>query len=223
MGFFAGLGTLLSNALPQIGSGLAKAAPSLLGGLLGSGTPGPEQIDYDELAKRQLRTQGLVDENLGLARQLQDPQSAINMQMRNMLAQNAMNQGAQVSSQMQKLGAMSGMSPGQIAMQQRIGMNQATGGVNQNWMNALQKRFSQGTGIMGQMTGLQQGLDENMGNAYLTNLNMRNQFAQDRQQGGLGGLMGGFMMGQKMDLGGGLEDFISQLFQKKSDTEGEII
>ena len=198
-----------------VGSLLAKAAPTLIGGALGSGTPGPEQIDYDELAKRQLRTQGLVDENLGLARQLQDPQSAVNLQMRNMLSQNAMNQGAQVSGQMQKLGSMTGMSPGQIAMQQRMGMHQATGGVNQNWMNALQKRFTQGTGIMGQMTGLQQGLDENMGNAYLTNLNMRNQFAQDQQQGGLGGLLGGYQLGQKMDLGEGkgFSHFLSQLFQ----------
>ena len=204
MGFFATVGSLL-----------AKAAPTLIGGALGSGTPSPEEVDYDELAKRQLKTQGLVDENLGLARQLQDPQSAINMQMRNMLAQNAMNQGAQVSGQMQKLGSMTGMSPGQIAMQQRMGMHQATGGVNQNWMDALQKRFTQGTGIMGQMTGLQQGLDENMGNAYLSNLNMRNQFAQDQQQNQIGGLLGGFNLGQKMDLGDnkGFSHFLSQLFQ----------
>ena len=205
MGFFATVGSLL-----------AKAAPTLMSGAIGSaGTPSPQEIDYDKLAERQLKTQGLVDENLGLARQLQDPQSAINMQMRNMLSQNAMNQGAQVGTQMQKLGSMTGMSPGQIAMQQRMGMHQATGGVNQNWMNALQQRFTQGTGIMGQMTGLQQGLDENMGNAYLTNLNMRNQFAQDQQQGGLGGLLGGYQLGQKMDLGDnkGFSHFLSQLFQ----------
>ena len=197
----------------------AAIAPSLIGGLLGSGTPKPDEIDENELKARQLKTQGLVDENLGLARQLQNPQSAINMQMRNMLSQNAMNQGAQVGTQMQKLGSMTGMSPGQIAMQQRMGMHQATGGVNQNWMDALQKRFTQGTGIMGQMTGIQQGLDENMGNAYLSNLNMRNQFAQDQHQNQMGGLLGGFNLGRKMDLGLGGEgqgkfaNFLGNLFQ----------
>ena len=54
MGFFATVGSLL-----------AKAAPTLIGGALGSGTPSPEEVDYDELAKRQLKTQGLVDERLG--------------------------------------------------------------------------------------------------------------------------------------------------------------
>jgi len=199
---------------------LAKAtAPSLLGGLLGSGTPGPKQIDEDALLEKQARTQGLVDENLGLARQLQDPQSAINLQMRNMLSQNAMNQGAQVGNQMAKLGAQTGMSAGQTAMQQRMGMHQATGGVNQNWMDALQKRFTQGTGIMGRMTGMQQGLDENIGNAYLSNLNMQNQFAQDQDQNQMGGLLGGFNLGRKMDLGLGGEgqgkfaNFLGNLFQ----------
>jgi len=201
-------------------SALASAAPSLIGGLLGSGTPKPNEIDENELKARQLKTQGLVDENLGLSRQLRDPQSAINLQMRNMLSQNAMNQGAQVGQQMGKLGAMRNMSPGQTLMQARIGQNQAMGGVNQQWMKSLQDRFTQGSGLMSKMTGIQQGLDENVGNAYLSNLNMRNQFAQDQQQGGLGGLLGGFQLGQKMDFSnlgelgeGGFSNFMSQLFQ----------
>ncbi len=198
MGFFAGLGTLLS-----------KAAPTLLGSALGASTPGSEEIDENKIAASQQRTQGLIDENLGLSRQLRDPQSAINIQMRNLLNQNAMNQGSQIGSQMQKLGSMTGMSPGQIAMQQRIGMNSAMGGVNQNFLNALQKRFSQGTGIMGQMTGLQQGLDENMGNAYLANLNMRNQDSQNAFSGLLQGGMAGFKIGES----DAFSDIFSNLFK----------
>ena len=121
---------------------------------------------------------------------------------------------------MGKLGAMRNMSPGQTLMQARIGQNQAMGGVNQQWMKSLQDRFTQGSGLMSKMTGIQQGLDENVGNAYLSNLNMRNQFAQDQQQGGLGGLLGGFQLGQKMDFSnlgelgeGGFSNFMSQLFQ----------
>ena len=188
---------------------LGAMAPTLLGGLLGASTPGSEEIDENKIAASQQRTQGLIDENLGLSRQLRDPQSAINMQMRNLLNQNAMNQGSQIGSQMQKLGSMTGMSPGQIAMQQRIGMNSAMGGVNQNFLNALQKRFSQGTGIMGQMTGLQQGLDENMGNAYLANLNMRNQDSQNAFSGLLQGGMAGFKIGES----DAFSDIFSNLFK----------
>lgn len=188
---------------------LGAMAPTLLGGLLGASTPGSEEIDENKIAASQQRTQGLIDENLGLSRQLRDPQSAINMQMRNLLNQNAMNQGSQISNQMQKLGSMTNMSPGQIAMQQRIGMNSAMGGVNQNFLNALQKRFSQGTGIMGQMTGLQQGLDENMGNAYLSNLNMRNQDSQNAFSGLLQGGMAGFKIGES----DAFSDIFSNLFK----------
>ena len=94
-------------------------------------------------------------------------------------------------------------------MQQRIGMNSAMGGVNQNFLNALQKRFSQGTGIMGQMTGLQQGLDENMGNAYLANLNMRNQDSQNAFSGLLQGGMAGFKIGES----DAFSDIFSNLFK----------
>jgi len=188
---------------------LGAMAPTILGGLLGASTPGSEEIDENKIAASQQRTQGLIDENLGLSRQLRDPQSAINMQMRNLLNQNAMNQGSQISNQMQKLGSMTNMSPGQIAMQQRMGMNSAMGGVNQNFLNALQKRFSQGTGIMGQMTGLQQGLDENMGNAYLSNLNMRNQDSQNAFSGLLQGGMAGFKIGES----DAFSDIFSNLFK----------
>tara|TARA_E500000331_G_scaffold357956_1_gene421833 strand:+ start:2247 stop:2861 length:615 start_codon:yes stop_codon:yes gene_type:complete len=197
---------------------LGAMAPTILGGLLGASTPGSEEIDENKIAASQQRTQGLIDENLGLSRQLRDPQSAINMQMRNLLNQNAMNQGSQISNQMQKLGSMTNMSPGQIAMQQRIGMNSAMGGVNQNFLNALQKRFSQGTGIMGQMTGLQQGLDENMGNAYLSNLNMRNQDSQNAFSGLLQGGMAGFKIGES----DAFSDIFSNLFKSKTDTQGDI-
>ena len=162
------MGPILGQALMTIGGGL-------LGKLT---TPKPKPINLDKLKSLQGNTQGLVDEQLGLSRQLQDPNSAINMQMRNMLSQNSSQQGAQVGQSMEKMGAMTGMSAGQTMMQMRMGQNQAMGGVNDQWMKSLQERFGQGTGIMGKMTGIQQGLDENIGNAYLTNLNTSNKHKQ---------------------------------------------
>ena len=112
---------------------------------------------------------------------MMDPQSQMNMQMRNLMAQRASETGAQVGMQMQKQGAMGGMSPAQAMMQSRMGMNQAMGGVNQQWQQGLQNQYSQGMGLMGQMTGMQQGLNEGQVNAYVGQINASNARRNQRE------------------------------------------
>lgn len=195
----------LMGLLGALGSAAKLAAPSLIGAAAGKlgGTEGGSAIDVNQIKASQDKSQGLVDEQLGLSRQLMDPQSAMNLQMQNMLSQNASQQGAQVGTQMEKLGAMRNMSPAQIMMQSRMGMNQSMGGVNQQWLKSLTDRFDKGTGIMGRMTTTQRGLDENLGNAYLSNLNMANRDKAGSSSGMLGGLLEG--------VGGeGLEGILSK-------------
>ena len=136
------------------------------------------KLDLNKIAQFQSGTQGLVTEQLGLSRQMMDPNSAINAQMRHMMAQQAGTAGAQTGQQMEKMGAMAGVSPAQSMMQARMGMKSQMGGVSQNWQNQMQNQFSQGLGLMGNMTGMQQGLDENLGNAYVQDINARNQARQ---------------------------------------------
>ena len=128
-----------------------------------------------------------------------DPQSAINLQMRKMLAQRSSQSGQEVGSQIMKLGAMRNMSPAQIMMQTRTAQNQAQGGVNQHWMDMLQNRFGQGMGLMGNMTGKQQGLDENIGNAYVQNIGAENQFKLNQSSNTMGGMFGGINLGSMFD------------------------
>ena len=47
------------------------------------------KLDLNKIAQFQSGTQGLVTEQLGLSRQMMDPNSAINAQMRHMMAQQA--------------------------------------------------------------------------------------------------------------------------------------
>ena len=155
------------------------------------------KLDLNRIADFQSGTQGLVTEQLGLSRQLMDPNSAINQQMSNMMAQRANQTGANIGVQMNKMGAMSGVSPAQAMMQARMGMHNQMGQGNQNWMQNLQGQFSQGLGLMGNMTGMQQGLDENLANAYVQDINARNQ-ARARNVGNMFGLVGA-AMGMKRD------------------------
>jgi hypothetical protein len=163
----------------------------LLGGLTGRASK-PDRLSLDKIRGLMGNTQGLVDEQVGLSRQLMDPSSAVNMQMRNMLAQRSNESGALAGGQMMRLGAMRNMSPAQTMMQGRMASNQAMGAANNQWLQSLMQRFGQGQGLMRQMGQQQQGLDENIANAYVANTNMMNQYkanyAESIQKGILGGL-----------------------------------
>ena len=156
-----------------------------------------KRLDTTKINKMMEPTQSLVSEQLGLSRQLMDPESAINMQMRNLMAQRASETGAQVGMQMQRMGAMRGMAPAQAMMQARMAQTQAMGGVNQQWQQGLQNQFGQGLGLLGQMTSMQQGLNEGQVNAYVSQINAAN--ARRNQREGttmslLGSIAGGGMV-----------------------------
>jgi hypothetical protein len=155
-------------------------------------------IDRGYIDKLMSPTQGLITEQLGIGRQLMDPNSKQNMMMRNLMAQRASETGAQVSQQMQKVGAMTGMSAGQAAMQSRMGMNQAMGGVNQQWKQGLQDQFGQGLGLMGQMTGMQQQMNEGQVNAYVGEINAAN--AARTQNMGMFTSLAGAAIGAASDI-----------------------
>ena len=157
-------------------------------------------IDRGHINELMAPTQGLITEQLGIGRQMMDPSSQMNMRMRNLMAQRASETGAQVSQQMQKVGAMTGMSAGQAAMQSRMGMNQAMGGVNQQWQQGLQDQHGQGLGLMGQMTGMQQQMNEGQVNAYVGEINAHNA-RRNQRQGMAMGLLGSVVGGLSGNIG----------------------
>jgi hypothetical protein len=166
-----------------------------LGSLFGGGSSGPEQLSIEKLKQMQAPTQGLIDEQLGLSRGLMDPNSPINLNMRRLMSQRALETGQQVGNQAMKMAAMRGVSPGQALMHQRMAQNAATGDVNQRWLNSLQTRFGQGLGLMGNMTQVSQGLNENLMNAYGANVSASNQGGGSMLSSILPGLMMNMAMG----------------------------
>ena len=177
---------------------LKKIGQGLLGGLGGgilsslfSSSYTPQKVNIDTIEGYQAPTQGLVDEQLGISRGLMDPQSPINQALKNMLEKQGYQMSALGMSQMSKLGAQTGMSPGQIAMQQRIMSNQALGNSMANLNQNLQNRFDSGVGLLGNSIALQRGLDENLANAYLTNIGIENEYNSSTASGVGSGLLGG--------------------------------
>jgi hypothetical protein len=148
----------------------------------------------------------MMNEQIDISRQMMDADSDLNMGMRRLMAQRSAESGAQVGSRMQRMGAQAGMSPAQAMMQARMGMNEAMGGVNQQWQAGLQNQFTQGLGLFGNMQQVMQGFNEGDVNLYKGQVNAAN--ARRNQRMGMGmSLLGGVMGG--MGGGGGM---LSNLF-----------
>ena len=140
-----------------------------------------KQLDLDMINKYMAPTQQLINEQLGYGRDMMDPESLMNRGYRNFLQSQNQTAGQNIGSQVQKIGAMRGVSPAQAMMQARIGMSQAGGQAGGNLMNWMQGQQQAGFGLLGDMTGMQQGLNENQANAYMQTINAHNQRRSSRQ------------------------------------------
>lgn len=112
-------------------------------------------------------TQDMINQQTNIGNQLMDPNSDINMQMRGLMEQRAAEAGQQQMSAMRKMAAQGNMSAGQAMMNARMGMGQAMGDVNQQATAMQQGQFTQGLGVLQNMTQLQQSLGQQYSNAYL--------------------------------------------------------
>jgi hypothetical protein len=110
-------------------------------------------LDINKIKEYMAPTQGLIDEQIGLGRLMMDPNSRHNQMMREMMRQRFMQSASQT-------GAQTGQ---------------------QMTSNYMQNTYGQGVGLLGNMIGAQQGLDENFANAYMQNINAHNQEIANRK------------------------------------------
>ena len=134
-----------------------------------------KRIDQAHIQNLMKPSKDMMNEQIDWSRQMMDPNSQMNMRMRNLMAQRSAESGAQSAQQMQKMGAMTGMSAGQAAMQQRMAMNEAMGGVNQQWQAGLQNQFNQGLGLFGNMQQEMKSYNQADVNQYVGQINAANQ------------------------------------------------
>ena len=79
---------------------------------------------------------------------------------------------------------------------------------NRNYFSNMTKQllggqFNRGLGLMGNMTQMQQGMDENLANAYVNRIAQQNQIAQQKYQNQMGSIgIGMNMSGNLMEMFG---------------------
>lgn len=160
-----------------------------------------KRIDTAHIDRLMKPTQDLIDQQKDFGGQMMDPKSAMNMQFRRMMSQRAAETGAQSAQQMQKMSAMHGVSPAQAMMQQRMAMNQAMGGVNDQMMQNQQGNWTQGAGMLGAMINPQSQMNQGQVGAYTGQINAHNQRRAGRAAFGTG-LLTSALTGGMSGIGG---------------------
>ena len=139
-------------------------------------------VNHQQIQQIMKPTQDMIGQQTDIANQLMDPQSDINMQMKQLMAQRAAEAGQQQMGAMRRMAAQGGMSAGQAMMNARMGMGQAMGDVNQQAMAAQQGQFTQGLGTLQNMTQMQQSLGQQFSNAYLQRI-AQNRLKKKKKKG----------------------------------------
>tara|TARA_Y100001963_G_scaffold58506_1_gene81826 strand:+ start:3715 stop:4209 length:495 start_codon:yes stop_codon:yes gene_type:complete len=134
----------------------------------------------------------MVREREGMARQIMDPLSAKNREMRMYMESQAANQGAQTGSQLQKIAAMGGISPAQAMMQSRMAMNDRMSGLQGQQLNWMQGQQNTGLGLLGQVMDARKGIGEQQANTYMQDINAHNARRQSNMSMGAS-LLGSFL------------------------------
>jgi len=148
-----------------------------------------KKLEIDKIQDYMQPTQDLVNEQLGIGRDMMDPNSEMNQGMLGLMQSNARQAGGQAAMSSRQLAAQTGMSSGQAQMHQRMAMTQANRGVDDSMQQYLATQQQTGLGVLGGMTQMQQGLNENAAQAYVSQVNAHNAARQSRV-GMLTGLAG---------------------------------
>ena len=128
-----------------------------------------KRVDTARIQAMMKPSKDMMHEQIGMSRQMMDPNSQMNMRMRNLMAQRS-----------------AGMSAGQAAMQQRMAMNESMGGVNQQWQQGLQGQMDKGMGLFGQMQGEMKSYNQADVNSYMGQINASNQRRAGNMSMGMG-------------------------------------
>ena len=152
----------------------------------------------------------MVDEQEDIARDMMDPNSRMNLQQRQMMRGNQFDLLATQNQQISSQASMTGMSPGQLAAQQRMAQNQSMGQFGQQYEQMLHSQYGQGLGLLQGVMGQRQGIGEEQAGLYMQQINAAN--ARRNQRMG--------MMTSLMGMGISAGNMVGNLRRKPTSTTG---
>ena len=193
-------------------------APMAIDMFSGDDDESAKLLNKEEIEQGQAKTQSLVDEQLGLAEDMMDPESELNQKVLNVLSQQASETGAETAGNVSKIAAQTGVTGGQATMAAQDSLNKALGGVGDTFADTLNSRLSQSMDLKNKMLVQQKGLEENLQNVDIANINAQNMQALLSGGGGgditdllnMGGEGGDGLMDILTGIGKGGEGFLGK-------------
>tara|TARA_R100001129_G_scaffold31409_1_gene20851 strand:+ start:7505 stop:8227 length:723 start_codon:yes stop_codon:yes gene_type:complete len=116
----------------------------------------------------------MIDEQEQIARDMMDPNSRTNVMAQQQMRSNQMDTMAMQNQGLLQSAAMTGMSPGQAAMQARQNMNTGRAQMGNQFQGLMASQNQMGLGMLGNVMGMKQGEGERQANMYMQEINAHN-------------------------------------------------
>ena len=144
-----------------------------------------KKLDIDVMNEKYKAYTDFMGEQEGIARQMMDPRSMLNFSQQNFLRQNQYDFANMQNRQLQKVGAMTGMSPGQTTANIMSNMNTMRGDANRQFQEMLFNQYDKGLGLLQGVGQMKLGEANRQGDLYMAQINAHNARRQANMQLGV--------------------------------------
>ena len=127
----------------------------------------------------------IINQQGDIANQMLDSNSLLNQQRQGMLRNQAFDMAGMQNQQTMKMGAMTGMSPGQMLANTGANDARARGELGMQFNNLLSSQHDRGLGLLGQVGQARKGEAEREAGQYMAQINAHNARRNSRQQMGM--------------------------------------
>ena len=127
----------------------------------------------------------IINQQGDIANQMLDSNSLLNQQRQGMLRNQAFDMAGMQNQQTMKMGAMTGMSAGQMLANTSANDARARGELGMQFNNLLSSQHDRGLGLLGQVGQMRQGEADRESNQYLAKINAHNARRNSNMQMGV--------------------------------------
>lgn len=141
-----------------------------------------KKLDIDKMNANYKAYTDFMGEQEGIAKQMMDPRSLLNLSRQNMLRNQQYDFAAMQGNQISKMGAMTGMSPGQTLANVSANYASTRGNIGKQFQDMLFDQYDRGLGLMQNVGQMKKGEGDRLSRTYMAQINAANARRNARMQ-----------------------------------------
>ena len=154
-----------------------------------------KKMDIDTINEFYKPYQNIVNQQGDIANQMLDSNSLLNQQRQGMLRQQQADTAGMQNQQTMKMGAMTGMSAGQMMANTGANNARSRGEMGMQFNNMLSGQHDRGLGLLGQVGQMRQGTADRESGQYMAEVNAHNARRNSNMQMGMDAIGMGLSFG----------------------------